>query len=1118
MPIIRASLLAVLALIGLALALDPARAQDPPETTTLHPGVNLVVWTAELTPAVLLFHQIPQLEAIWAWDAVLGNWKVAARDAPELLGGLGLLTPGMGLRMQLGGDEPFVWQRSTEPTRGLVKLRAGWNLVAWSGADQTPIDDALKGIGWSLRNVHRWNPVTQQWNTWISPERTAQLIAADNTDQETNDDTEMPTIRRGEALWINVARAVNWLQPTDILPRLVFPGGASQHLQTRVHEDLEAVLAFYRDQYGIQADPDFTIYIAGDVDALLQAYKDDGQYVDDAFEASTRARWNRVAGWAGGDIVVRSDLWPESPLIQITTHLPNGGSYTNAGRYTITHEYFHILQFQLSDGWASQWLVEGTADWVDDEHKVFDGELTWGDLRDVRLSQITDAQAPTLRSTERENARWHYHLGWLATDRLIADGGPDSLIEFWHRLASTEIGPHGRWTSTPDWRTALQQVSGQTVSEFYTDFAAWQREQAAANVGSPSSYEYDGNWIRGKVVFAGDAAVPGVFVNAVKVESGTSVGWNQRAETAADGSFAVRAPEAGDYILSVDINDDCHRHYRNGTLVEEWSDASLINVAGVDVAGIDIRWSPDVCGWHGEYIRGRVVGPNAEPLVGVRVSLRAQVDRYAFRTFLPKLTAHDGSFALPAEAGPGIYTLTLVLTELGAEEGGCSLFYETEIEIVNEDIHVGLLRVPEGACAYKISGRLIDSSGTPPLWQTMIWAQAFGAGSPDGVWTYRGADADGVWTAPSGHFEIRVPSDGAYRLHFSLDDCTVYIGRDGLTSNIEDAQLFRVDGRDIQLSPLQVSAGVYQISGCGYQISGTIIGSDGTPLDTWVTACEQADTECATDSSVKFDSDGSFAITVPVSGAYRLEFDLPDCTVYIGGDDLLTSNIGDAQLLRMDGWDIRLLSLQVPAGVCGYQISGTIVGSDGAALDTWVTACEQTDTECATGSSVEFDSDGSFAITVPVSGAYRLEFDLPDCTVYIGRDGLTSNIEDAQLFLVDGRNIRISPRQVSARLCGYQITGRIIGADSQPLADSGVVICHEVDGWCHGPDWTEPAWTWTDGDGEFAITVPTEGRHRVLFNCGGVISYLDGVDVHVSGADVTDIILRLPVTIEELCE
>lgn len=131
--------------LAMLLTWGGARAQEPPEDgTRLEPGVNLVGWVGEATPVSQLFDEIPQLEVIWAGDAELRDWIVAGRGAPEWLGGLGRVPAGMGLRMQLGGGEPFLWQRSTEPTRGLVKLRTDWNLVAWSGADGTPIDDAVK--------------------------------------------------------------------------------------------------------------------------------------------------------------------------------------------------------------------------------------------------------------------------------------------------------------------------------------------------------------------------------------------------------------------------------------------------------------------------------------------------------------------------------------------------------------------------------------------------------------------------------------------------------------------------------------------------------------------------------------------------------------------------------------------------------------------------------------------------------------------------------------------------------------------------------------------------------------------------------------------------------------
>ena len=794
MPVIRASLLAVLALISCALALDLARAQDPTtETgTTLHPGLNLIGWTAEPTPTSQLFREIPQLEAVWAWDAELDDWIVAARGAPEWLGGLGRLTPGMGLRMQLSGNEPYHWQRSTEPTRGLVKLRTGWNLVAWSGADQTPIDDALKGIGWSLRNVHRWNPTNQQWSTWTSPTRTTQLIAADNTDQETNGDSEMPTIRRGEALWINVARAVNWLQPTDLLPRLVFPGGASQQLQARVREDLEAVLNFFRTQYGIQAEPDFTIYVSKDVDSLIQAYRD-GEKINDAGAASFRVLWNLAAGWAGTDVVVKQSFW----LDDLST------DDIAWARYTITHEYFHILQNQLSDGWASQWLVEGTASWIDDQHKVLDGEQAWSDLRDGRLSAITN-DTPTLRSTESENAQWEYTLGWLATDHLAANTTPDFPIEFWRQLAPTKIGPHGRWSSTLDWRTVFHQTFGQPMSEFYAGFDDWQREQATANPTAASSY--DGNWILGRVTDAGGEPVVGLFVNAIRVEGETSVGWNQRAETAADGTFAVRAPEDGDYRLSININDDCIRYYSDGQLISDgrpWDDqeeARLVKVSQSDVTGIDIQLSPNACG--GWQIRGRIVGPNTEPLVGIPVaacltdllhcdlgthSADGQVYLFIDGGYLPGAVATtdvDGQFAFTVSES-GEYR---IIASLG---DNCSMYFRSGAPTVNrrsaspitvDDAPTSgiLMRVPEGMCAYRISGWLVDASGAP---LAESWIEVSDPGG-------------GVRTDPDGRFEIRVPSNGAYTFDVEILQPYCNYNFEGQTPGSPNNPI-RVSGADV---------------------------------------------------------------------------------------------------------------------------------------------------------------------------------------------------------------------------------------------------------------------------------------------------------------------------------
>ena len=990
----RITLAIAAALAALLLSAGLVAAQDPPETATatrLEPGLNLVGWVGEPTPVSQLFREIPRLEAIWAWDAELRDWIVAAPNAPEWLGGLGRVTAGMGLRMQLGGDQSFVWQRSTEPTRGLVKLRTGWNLVAWSGADGAAIGDVVKGIGWSLRTVRRWDAAIQEWIVWTSPERSAQVIANTGADQDADSDAEMPGIRRGEALWIEVARAVNWLQPTEILPRLVFPGGASDELQARVREDLRATLSFFRDQYGIHADPDFTIYIPKDVDSLIQAYRDDGEEVDEAYEASGRALWNRegVVGWGGSDIVVKQPSWPEDLSTDEIAY----------ARYTVTHEYYHVLQRQLRDSSRpTDWLVEGTASWVDDEHKVLDGEQTWDDLRADYSSAITD-DAPGLRSTESDNARWEYTLGWLATDQLTANTAPDFPIEFWRQLTSTKIGPHLRWTSTPDWRTAFQVVYGRPVSEFYEVFDAWQREQAATNPATANSY--DGNWLRGHVTDEGGTPVAGAFVNAIRVEGETSVGWNQRAETSDDGSFAVRAPENGSYHLSIDIADDCTGYYRDDEVVAEKEGAQPVRVDGADVNEIKLRMSGSVCGWH---IRGQVVGPNDEPLAGISVTAYNSATDSSTQA---ALTAHDGSFA------------------------------------------------------------------------------------------------------------VQVPTPSEYRLELDLSNgCNVHYASKGSTFEQDRASLITVDDADVDGISIDVPAGM-----CVYQITGSVAQSNGQPLaDTYMHACLEDHRGCVAWAGRYTDDDGAFTITVPTEGRYHIEFNLNDCRIYFraGG---LTTVYSERSTVRVEGRDARLSQIQIPERICANQIKGFITQADGQPLaDTYVSACLEVDGDCVSWTGRNTDDDGAFAITVPTEGSYHLSFSLEGCTVYFSGDGLTTDWQTPYTVRVEGRSLRMNPRQIPAGMCAHRISGRFIDSSGAPLPETriGAFGAGSLN------------FTRTDLGGRFEIRVPTAGAYTFgvhlraqpycFPNLVGRALGSPNNPVRVSGADVTGIVLRLPGTIEELCE
>ena len=1104
--------LAAATLAALLLTIALASAQEPPESQTatrLEPGLNLVGWVGETASVSQLFDEIPQLESVWAWDAELDDWIVAGRNAPEWLGGLGRVTAGMGLRFVLGGEEPFLWQRPTEPTRGLAKLRTGWNLVAWSGADGAPIEQVAKGIGWSLRELRRWNAANQQWEIWTSPERSTQLIATNATDQAATDEEAEPiTVRRGEALWVNTARSVNWLQPTDILPRLIFPGGASDALQARVREDMESVLAFYGRQYGIQAEPDFTVYVAKDADALIQAYKDDGEEIDDAEAARIRARWDRVAGWGGGEIMVKQTKWPED----LST------SDIARGRYLLTHEYFHILQDQLSDSWASQWLVEGTADWVEGGHQVLDGEQTLEALREREQSELSP-RTPTLRSAESKNARWEYTLGWLAIDHLTEAAGGGSYIEFWRRLASTDIGPHHRWTSTPDWRTAFQETFGVPVSSFYADFDAWQRGQIAANGATASSTEGDARWIRGRVTDESGAPVVGVFVNAIRVEGKTSVGWNQRAETGVDGAFTVRAPEGGDYRISVDINDDCSFYHSNGGLTEEPDDAQPITVAKSDAQVVNIQLSSNSC----RQIRGQVVDAAGEPLAGIS-TYACQVEGGACTQ--RSHTARDGSFAVSVPTA-GEYRLNLNLADNCTFRyrlsGGLVLGWSeaTPIQIVDSDVSDIAIRVPHGMCAWRISGRVLLASGQP-LANTYVSA----CREVDALCSRR----FGRSTDDDGSFAFTMPVDDAYRLSFELNDCAIQVGPRGFTGPFDSAySTVRVAGQDARLGLQQIPWGI-----CGVQIKGALARSDGQPLsDTRVRACREANGRCESWMGANTDSNGVFAIAVPHTqgGEYRLSFPLDNCTLYFRAGGFTTA-FGEHSTVRVENEDVHVGLHVIPAGIipegCLFRqlrkIEGVIAKSDGQPLaPTNLHVCRRkVDNTCEASWSTEVGDGGSFSFNVRPEGEYSFSIPGEGCSVHFRNGSFTADKLERSAVPVNERDVSISA-QIPEGICAQRISGCFVNVNNTPLAEKFIEAYHVSD---YGVTVNyDGVFVHTDASGCFGMRVPADGAYQfgIYLQSGCRYTFegrtLGSADnpVRVSGGDVTGVELRLPGTIEELC-
>ena len=226
-----AGLLAGVALLWVPAALGPQQAAahgGETVTTELQPGWNLAGWTEAEAPVSAVFKAIPQLEMAYAWDAAEQRFRGAARDRSGLLGDLETLTPGMGLWLHLGGDEPHTWTRPVVFLAGLADLKRGWNLVTWAGENSIAAN-ALS----ELRN----NRILQQ--TAGADGRPPQVLA------------------KGDPVWLRLARAKQWWQLTTP-PRIEFEGRFSAAQKRELQAYVDDVIAFFVRRHGV-AVPDLTV-------------------------------------------------------------------------------------------------------------------------------------------------------------------------------------------------------------------------------------------------------------------------------------------------------------------------------------------------------------------------------------------------------------------------------------------------------------------------------------------------------------------------------------------------------------------------------------------------------------------------------------------------------------------------------------------------------------------------------------------------------------------------------------------------------------------------------------------------------------------------------------------
>ncbi|MEE9278129.1 MAG: class F sortase [Dehalococcoidia bacterium] len=186
-------------------AAGSVNAAPPPIRVPLRQGWNLVGWTRSdsVSPSTLGFVQ--QVEALYRWDAVRERFESFVYGALPLLNTVDELRLGDGvwLRVGAGSDAvvPLPWHRQERwaPLQKLNSDHSGFNLVAWTGPNGTPVGVAVANLGDALISLFTWDAEAQAFRSY-APGRPSFLNTA-------------KVLNHGEALWIQVSRATAWRQP-----------------------------------------------------------------------------------------------------------------------------------------------------------------------------------------------------------------------------------------------------------------------------------------------------------------------------------------------------------------------------------------------------------------------------------------------------------------------------------------------------------------------------------------------------------------------------------------------------------------------------------------------------------------------------------------------------------------------------------------------------------------------------------------------------------------------------------------------------------------------------------------------------------------------------------------
>ncbi len=243
----------------------------------------------------------------------------------------------------------------------MISLRAGWNLMGWTGADGTPVADALARFGDEPVEASRWEAETQRYVHY----------GADA------DDVGLTTLARGQALRLELSRDARWWERGTARPTFVFADDITAEQRDEVRALFESATDVVAMRFGVHTT-DYTV----DVDAGNTFY-----------------------------CTVSHDV--------IEFQFP--GCSASA----VAHEYFHVLQNVLAMEtdelyFGPDWMSEGTADYA---QYVYDLEVGRRARNpSFAVEQLTRTPGE-VHDFDRSHFWLTYALGFIAAEWLADYAG-----------------------------------------------------------------------------------------------------------------------------------------------------------------------------------------------------------------------------------------------------------------------------------------------------------------------------------------------------------------------------------------------------------------------------------------------------------------------------------------------------------------------------------------------------------------------------------------------------------------------------------------------------------------------------------------------------------------------